>query len=84
MRYLTVKEQLKKEKVKNEKARAKIFNELGDKTNDEYELYVNSLIRQKYSLSNELAIIRQKDEKPLEWQEYFNYVEECKKQAKKN
>lgn len=39
---------------------------------------IEQLIEQKYSLKQEVAIIRQKDTKPEEYQEYFNYVEECK------
>ena len=43
---------------------------------------VNALIRKKYSLSQELAIMRQKDEKPEEWDAYNAYCEECKATAK--
>lgn len=49
---------------------------------NEYRDYVILLIRQKYDLSEEIAILRQKDTKPTEYQEYFDYVEECKKKAK--
>ena len=47
-----------------------------------YEEKVVSLIREKYSLDEELAIQRQRDAKPEEFQEYFAYCELCKKQAK--
>lgn len=47
-----------------------------------YGQEVESLIRLKYSLSEELAILRQRDTKPEEFQEYFDYAEECKKKAK--
>ena len=47
-----------------------------------YEDTVNTLVRQKYSLSNELAILRQRDDKPEEYDEYCDYVEQCKVQAK--
>ena len=40
------------------------------------------LIRKKYNVNQELAILRQRDTKPLEYQEYYNYVEQCKKQVK--
>ena len=50
--------------------------------NDEYENKVVALIRQKYNVNQELAILRQRDTKPLEYQEYYNYVEQCKKQVK--
>ncbi len=46
-----------------------------------YEERVVSLIRQKYSLNEELAIQRQRDTKPDEFQLYFEYCEACKKQA---
>ena len=47
-----------------------------------YAIRVDELIREKYSLSNELAILRQKDIKPEEWQAYNAYCEECKRKAK--
>ena len=40
------------------------------------------LIRKRYSINQELAILRQRDTKPLEYQEYYDYVEQCKKQVK--
>ena len=49
---------------------------------DEYEDEVNRLIRLKYSLSDELAILRQRDTKPDEFKAYNDYVEECKAKAK--
>ncbi len=48
-----------------------------------YEETVVSLIRQKYSLNEELAIQRQRDTKPEEFKAYFEYCEACKKQAAK-
>ena len=50
--------------------------------NDEYENKIVALIRQKYNVNQELAILRQRDTKPEEYQEYYNYVEQCKKQVK--
>ena len=47
-----------------------------------YEEKVVTLIRQKYSLDEELAIQRQRDTKPEEFKEYFTYCEECKMKAK--
>lgn len=44
---------------------------------------IERLIRRKYSVSDELAILRQKEEKPNEYEEYFNYVEEIKAKLKK-
>ena len=50
--------------------------------NDEYENKVVALIRQKYNVNQELAILRQRDTKPIEYQEYYDYVEQCKAEAK--
>lgn len=47
-----------------------------------YSEKVVSLIREKYSIDEELAIQRQRDTKPEEFQEYFEYCEFCKKQIK--
>lgn len=47
-----------------------------------YEEYVNTLIRERYTLSQELAILRQRDTKPEEYAEYYAYCEECKAKAK--
>lgn len=47
-----------------------------------YSEKVVSLIREKYSLDEELAIQRQRDSKPQEFQEYFNYCEACKQKAR--
>lgn len=48
----------------------------------EYEALVEKYIRQKYSLSQELAILRQRDEKVEEYTAYYEYAEECKVRAK--
>ena len=50
--------------------------------NDEYENKVVALIRQKYNVNQELAILRQRDTKPEEFAEYNEYVEKCKEQVK--
>ena len=49
---------------------------------NQYENLIVSKIRQKYSINQELAIIRQRDAKPEEYQVYFDYVEQCKAEAK--
>ena len=49
---------------------------------NDYAKRVNKLIRHKYSISAELAILRQRDTKPEEFAAYNAYVEECKKKAK--
>lgn len=48
-----------------------------------YEQEVTRLIRRRYSLSNELALSRQRDKKPEEWEVFYAYCEECKAEAKK-
>ena len=40
------------------------------------------LIRKRYSMDDEMAIQRQKETKPEEFQAYFNYVELCKTSLK--
>lgn len=47
-----------------------------------YEDKVDSLIRGRYSLSEELGILRQKDVKKSEYDAYFAYCEQCKADAK--
>mgnify|MGYP000316815194 CR=1 FL=1 len=47
-----------------------------------YDELVDQKIRTKYTVSQELAILRQRDTKPDEYNEYFNFCEECKRQAK--
>ena len=51
-------------------------------TDAEYSERVNALIRERYSDSEELSILRQRDEKPSQFAEYFAFCEECKKRAK--
>ena len=51
-------------------------------TNISYEDAVNDEIRKKYSVSQEFAILRQKEEKSEEYQEYYNYCEQCKNYVK--
>lgn len=43
---------------------------------------VVQLVREKYSVDDELAIQRQKDVKPDEWNAYNDYVEQCKATAR--
>lgn len=53
-----------------------------EETQAAYEECVNTLIREKYTLSQELAILRQRDSKPEEYAAYNAYCEQCKAQAK--
>jgi hypothetical protein len=47
-----------------------------------YEKLVISKIRERYTIDQELAILRQRDTKPQEFAEYNSYVEQCKVEAK--
>lgn len=52
------------------------------KTTIDYPQLVESKIRTKYSVSAELAILRQRDTKPEEFAEYNAFCELCKVEAK--
>lgn len=56
--------------------------EIANREREFYERTVEKLIRDRYSLSAELAILRQRDSKPEEFAEYNSYAEECKRKAK--
>lgn len=47
-----------------------------------YDEAVETLIGKRYTIGQELAIQRQKDEKPTEYAEYYAYCEECKAYVK--
>lgn len=47
-----------------------------------YEQLVVFKIRERYTIDQELAILRQRDTKPEEFAEYNSYVEQCKVEAK--
>ena len=47
-----------------------------------YERLVESRIRQRYTLSQELAILRQKEAKAEEYQAYYEFCEACKAEIK--
>lgn len=48
-----------------------------------YGQYVSELIRERYSLNQELALHRQRDTKPQEFAEYSAFAEDCKAKAKR-
>ena len=48
----------------------------------DYGEAINAEIRKQYTESQEFAILRQKDEKPEEYAEYFAYCEQCKTYVK--
>lgn len=47
-----------------------------------YEQRVSDRIRERYSLDEELAILRQRDTKPEEFQAYFDYAERVKQEER--
>ena len=47
-----------------------------------YPDLVTELIRRVYPLNAELAILRQRDEKPEEFAAYNAYAEQCKQEAR--
>lgn len=60
-----------------------VVRELTDKEkNERYENLIVSEIRKKYTIDQELAILRQRDTKPEEFAEYNTYVEDCKAKVK--
>lgn len=55
---------------------------LNGKENEVKEQLIIDLIREKYTINQELAILRQRDSKPNAYEIYNNFVEGCKAQAK--
>lgn len=51
--------------------------------NEVYEREIVNRIRAKYSVNQELALLRQRDTKPAEFEEYNAFVEKCKSDVKK-
>lgn len=49
-----------------------------------YEEQVVAKIRERYSVDDELAILRQRDTKPEEFEAYNQYAEQCKKEIKES
>lgn len=47
-----------------------------------YESEIIRKIRKRYSVNQELAILRQRDTKPVEFAEYNAFVEQCKAEVK--
>ena len=47
-----------------------------------YPNLVSRLIRERYSIDDEMAILRQRDTKPNEYEAYNAFCEECKAKAK--
>ncbi len=53
-----------------------------NKQNELYPQLVEYLIRQRYTISQELAIHRQRTSKKTEFNNYNTYCEDCKAKAK--
>lgn len=49
-----------------------------------YENIIVSKIREKYTIDQEIALLRQRDTKPEEFAKYNAYVEQCKLEAKED
>lgn len=47
-----------------------------------YPKLVTEKIRERYTIDEELAILRQRDEKPEEFAAYNAYAEQCKAEAR--
>ena len=47
-----------------------------------YAQRISELVREKYSVDDELAIQRQREEKIEDFNNYYAYVEECKARAR--
>ena len=48
----------------------------------DYDEAVDTEIRKRYTVSQEFAILRQRDEKPEEYATYYAYCEECKRHVR--
>ena len=51
-------------------------------TDISYDNIVSKMIAEKYPIDRELALHRQRDVKTKDFQEYFDYCEECKRIAR--
>lgn len=51
-------------------------------TRQEYVEKVRELIKERYAIEDEIALYRQRELKPSEYEEYNSYCEECKAKAK--
>lgn len=43
-----------------------------------YEKKISALVREKYSIDDEMSVLRQRETKAAEFTAYFEYVESCK------
>lgn len=47
------------------------------------EQMIGNVISSRYSIDDQIALIRQKDEKPEEYQEFYKFAEDVKKEVTK-
>ena len=52
------------------------------KTPATYAKLIQAMIRQRYSVDDEIAILRQKEDKPEEFQAWYEFAENCKATAR--
>lgn len=62
-------------RIQAEKEKETIYN---------YKTQIDELIREKYSINDEIAILRQRDTKSKEFNEYFEFVENIKQRVRMN
>lgn len=55
--------------------------EVEESKEERYKQHIITLIRERYSVDDEIAILRQRDTKVEEFEEYNTFVENCKKEA---
>lgn len=60
-------------RIQAEKEKETLFN---------YKTQIDELIREKYSINDEIAILRQRDTKTNEFNEYFEFVENIKQRVR--
>ena len=60
----------------------KRLSRLNGTAESDYAALVDQKIRARYSVSAELAVLRQRDTKPEEFAAYNEFVEACKAEAK--
>jgi hypothetical protein len=66
------------------KSEIDLVKKLGESAQNQlYAQVVSDMIRERYSVNTELAILRQRDTKPSEFAAYNEYAEACKVEAKR-
>lgn len=80
--YIAPEPEVTDEDFVEEEIEQPIENEVVETQKKTYEQRVVELIRLRYSVDDELAILRQRDTKTEEFEEYNSYCENCKTIAK--